>query len=273
MFPETVIRPKKNFDLEVFREVWRYRDLLYFFCWRDLKVRYKQTVIGVLWALLQPLVTMIIFSVFFGRLAGIPSDGAPYPIFVFVGLLIWQFFSTSLADTSNSLVDNKAILTKIYFPRLILPLSSVLTKLIDFAIASLILVGLMVYYRYTPNLIGLLVLPFLILIAVMAAIGAGFLLSSINIKYRDVRYALPFFIQTLLFLTPVIYPPGIAGRFSWILALNPMTGVIKTARAVILGTAPINELQLALSVISAFLLLTAGVYVFKKTEGYFADIV
>jgi len=270
---EIVIRPKKTFDVEVFREVWRYRELLYFFCWRDLKVRYKQTAIGVLWALLQPLVTMIIFSVFFGRLAGIPSDGAPYPIFVFVGLLIWQFFSTSLADTSNSLIDNKAILTKVYFPRLILPLSSVLTKLIDFAIASLILVGLMVYYRYTPNLLGLLALPFLILIAVMTRIGAGFLLSSINVKYRDVRYALPFFIQTLLFLTPVIYPPGIAGRFSWILALNPMTGVIKTARSVILGTTPVNELQLALSVVSAFILLVAGIYVFKETEIFFADIV
>lgn len=269
----TVIRPKKLFHLSDLRELWQYKELLYFFTWRDLKVRYKQTAIGAAWAIFQPFVTMVVFTVFFGQLAKIPSDNVPYPIFVYVGLLFWQFFSSALSDTSSVLITNQAIITKVYFPRLILPISAVITKLVDFAIAAVILVGLMFYYGYTPHLGGLLILPLLLVISFMAAVGGGLLLAAINVKYRDVRYALPFFIQILLFLTPVIYPASIAGKYSKILAINPMMGVIQNARAALLGTAPINWTLISISFIACMVLLLVGIYVFKKVERYFADIV
>jgi lipopolysaccharide transport system permease protein len=264
----TIIRPKKIFHLSDLREIWQYRELLYFFSWRDLKVRYKQTAIGAGWAIFQPFITMVVFSVFFGGLAKIPSDNVPYPIFVYVGLLFWQFFSSALSDTSNSLITNQAIITKVYFPRLILPISSVITKFVDFLIATVILVGLMFYYDYTPNLVGLLIIPLLLIITFMAATGAGLFLAAINVKYRDVRYALPFFIQMLLFVTPVIYPASIAGKYSMFLAINPMMGVIQNARAALLGTAPINWTLLGISSIACFILLLLGIYVFKKVERF-----
>ncbi len=269
----TVIRPKKIFHLRDLKELWQYRELLYFFSWRDFKVRYKQTAIGALWAIFQPFITMVVFTVFFGNLAKIPSDGVPYPIFVYVGLLFWQFFSTALSDTSNALIANQSIITKVYFPRLILPVSTVITKLVDFAIASLILVGLMFYYGHAPHLGGLFLLPLLLLITFMAATGAGLFLSAVNVKYRDVRYALPFFIQILLFVTPVIYPASIAGSYSKFLAINPMMGVIQNARAALLGTTPINWTLIGASTIGSVILLLIGIYVFKKVERYFADIV
>lgn len=268
-----VIRTKKIFSLRDLRELWIYRELLYFFSWRDLKVRYKQTAIGVAWAIFQPFITMVVFTVFFGELIKVPSDGVPYPIFVIVGLLFWQFFSSALSDTSNALVNNQAIITKVYFPRLILPISVVLTKLIDFGIASFILVGMMIYYGYTPNAIGLLLLPLLLLITFMASTGAGLFLAAINVKYRDVRYALPFLIQILLFVTPVIYPASITGAYSKFLAINPMMGVIQNARAALLGTAPINWTLIGASFIGTSVMLLVGIYVFKKTERYFADII
>lgn len=271
--PTTTIRPKKLFSLGDIREVWEYKELLYFLTWRDFKVRYKQTTIGVLWAVFQPFITMVVFSVFFGGLLNVPSDGVPYPIFVYTGLLFWQFFSTALADTSNVLITNQPIITKIYFPRLLLPLSSVATKFIDFAIAALILVGMMVYYGYIPHLTGLLIIPLLLLITFMASVGLGLFLAALNVKYRDVRYVLPFFLQILLFLTPVIYPAGIAGKYSYLLALNPMMGVIQSARAALLGTTVLNWTLIGISLISTFILLLIGVYVFKKTERYFADII
>src|SRR3989338_5211731 len=269
----TVIKPKKTFSLEDVRELWRYRELLYFFSWRDLKVRYKQTAVGIAWAIFQPFLAMIVFSLFFGKLAGMPSDGVPYPIFVYVGLLFWQFFSTALSDTSMSLISNQAIVTKVYFPRLILPVSAVLTKFIDFFFASLILIGLMAYYGFLPNLAGLFILPLLLLITFFAAVGGGSFLAAVNVKYRDVRYALPFFIQMLLFLTPVIYPPSLAGAYSWILAVNPLTGVIKAARGALLGTEPINWVLIGLSTLATLIMLVIGIIVFKKTESYFADII
>ncbi len=269
----TVIRPKKTFSLEDIKEIWRYKELLYFFVWRDLKVRYKQTYIGIAWAIFQPLLTMVVFSVFFGGLAKIPSDGVPYPIFVYVGLLFWQFFSSALSDTSNALISNQSIITKVYFPRLILPISNVVTKLIDFAIATVILVGLMFYYNYTPNIHGLLIIPLLLIITFMASVGAGLFLAAVNVKYRDVRYALPFFIQILLFLTPVIYPASIAGKYSFLLALNPMMGVIQGARAALLDTTPINWMLIVFSLITTSILMVIGLYIFKKTERYFADII
>lgn len=270
---ETIIRPKKSLNLQDFKEIWQYRELLYFFSWRDLKVRYKQTAIGVAWAIFQPFITMVVFSIFFGGLAKMPSDNIPYPIFVYTGLLFWQFFSGSLSETASSLIGNQAIITKVYFPRLILPLSAVITKFIDFAIAAVILIGLMIYYGYTPNLIGILIIPLLLIITFMAAIGGGLFLSALNVKYRDVRYALPFFIQILLFVTPVIYPASIAGKYSWILALNPMTGVIQSVRAALLSATPINWFLIFLSFLASLIVLIIGILFFKKVERYFADVI
>ena len=268
-----IIRPKKGITWQDFREIWQYRELLYFFTWRDIKVRYKQTVIGIMWAVFQPFMTMVVFSIFFGHFAKMPSDGVPYPIFVFVGLLLWQFFSSSLNGASASLTGNTGIITKVYFPRLILPISSTLTNFVDFSISLVILIGIMVYYRFIPGLAGLWILPLLLVITFMIAVGAGMFLASVNVKYRDVRYALPYFIQMLLFITPVIYPPSIAGKFSWVLALNPMTGVIKAARSAILGNAPINWILLGISAGFGILVLIIGTVFFKKTERYFADVV
>ena len=255
-----------------FRELWDYRELMYFFVWRDFKVRYKQTIVGVGWAIFQPFMTMIVFSLFFGKLLNIPSDGTPYPIFVYTGLLFWQFFSSALADTSGVLVANQSIITKVYFPRLILPFASVATRLVDFAIASVILAGMMVYYGYTPHLSGLFILPLLLLITFMAAVGGGLFLAALNVKYRDVRYALPYFIQIMMFLTPVIYPASIAGKYSFLLAINPMMGVIQTARATLLGTTTPNWLLLSLSFTACLIVLVIGIIYFKKVERYFADI-
>lgn len=269
----TIIKPKKTFSWDDFIEIWRYKELLYFFTWKDFKVRYKQTVIGILWALLQPFITMVVFSIFFGKLANMPSEGIPYPIFVYTGLLFWQLFSTALSETSNSLIGNANIVTKVYFPRLILPISGVMTRFVDFFIASIILIGMMIYYGYMPNLAGLLIFPLLLIITFMAAIGGGLFLASINVKYRDVRYALPFFIQILLFMTPVIYPASIAGPYSWVLTLNPMTGVIKAARASLFGNVPINWELLFISLIAVLILMIIGFIFFKKMERYFADIV
>ncbi len=269
-----VIKPKKTFSIITdLKEIWIFKDLFYFLSWRDLKVRYKQTMIGVAWAIFQPFITMVVFTIFFGNFAKMPSDGIPYPIFVYVGLLIWQFFSSSLSDASNSMVSNQAIVTKVYFPRLILPISSIVTNFVDFFIASVILIGMMFYYGFTPNLLGLFILPLLLLITFIASMGMGLFLSAINVKYRDVRYILPFFIQILMFITPVIYPASIAGKYSKILALNPITGVINAARAAILGNMPINWLLLLISAITSFILLSIGYIFFKKTERYFADIV
>lgn len=252
---ETVIRPKRLFHISDLRELWNYRELLYFFSWRDLKVRYKQTAIGVIWSVLQPFITMVVFSLFFGKLAQIPSDGVPYPIFVYTGLLFWQFFSDALNETSNSLLANKAIVSKVYFPRLILPVSSVMTKFVDFVIAAVILVCLMFYYGYTPHIGGLLMIPLLLILTFLAATGLGLFLAALNVKYRDVRYVLPFFIQIMLFITPVIYPASIAGKYSAVLALNPMMGVIQTARAALLGTTPINWTLMLTSLIAGLVLL------------------
>lgn len=269
----TIIRPKKVFSLEDIREVWQYRELLYFLTWRDIKVRYKQTSIGILWAIFQPFITMVIFSIFFGMLLNIPSNNVPYPIFVYTGLIFWQFFSAALTETSNVLIANQAIVTKVYFPRLLLPFSAVMTKFVDFAISAVILFGMMAYYGYAPSPYALIVFPLLLVITFMVSVGGGLVLAAINVKYRDVRYVLPFFIQILLFVTPVIYPASIAGNYSWILALNPMTGVIQNARAVLLGTAPVNWLLIAISFAVCAILLVIGIISFKKAERYFADTI
>lgn len=268
-----VIRPKRAFSWSDLKELWQHQELLYFFTWRDLKIRYKQTVVGVAWAVFQPLSTMLIFTVLFGTFAKIPSDNIPYPVFVFAGLLFWQLFSASLLQASSSLVANQNLLTKVYFPRILLPLSSIFSNLVDFAIGSVILAGLMIWYDFVPHLWGLLILPLLLAITSTFAIGLGLFLSALNVKYRDVKYALPFFTQLLMFLTPVIYPPSILGGYSWILAFNPMTGVIKAARAALFGLQPINWTLLSFSALAAIVVLAIGLIYFKKTERFFADLI
>ena len=268
-----IIRPKKSFSTADLTELWEYRELLYFFAWRDIKVRYKQTVVGIMWAVFQPFITMVVFTVIFGKLAHLPSEGVPYPVFVYSGLLFWQFFTSSLSESSNTLISNASIVTKVYFPRLLLPLADTVTKLVDFSFAALIMAGLMVYYQILPTIVGVLLVPLLLLLAFLPAVGTGLILSSINVRYRDVRYVLPFFLQLLIFIAPVIYPTSIAGKYAWILYLNPMTGVINNARIGLLGTGSLDWTALATSALIGIVLFIIGVFVFKKTERIFADIV
>lgn len=254
-------------------EIWRFRDLIYIFVWRDIKVRYKQTAVGVAWALFQPFINMIIFSVFFGSLAKIGSDGIPYPIFVFTGLLLWNYFSTSLSNVSNCLVENENIIRKVYFPRLVLPIATSITPIVDFVIALIIMIGLALYYHYSPNLLGVLMLPILVLISQISSSGLGLFLASVNAKFRDVRYVLPFFIQIMFFITPVIYPVSIIpARFQWIIFLNPMAGIISFARTSLLGSGANNWGSLGISLAMSLVLMLIGIVYFRKTERFFADV-
>lgn len=269
----TIIKPRSGWISINFQELWKYRELFYIFTWRDIKVRYKQTVIGIAWAILQPFLLMVVFSVFFGSFAKIPSDNIPYPIFVFSGLIFWNYFSTALSNASNSLIENENMIKKIYFPRLILPLSTTITPIVDFIIAFVILFLMFIYYHLSIHLYIILLPPILLAITLLTASGVGTFLSAINIKYRDIRYALPFFIQLLLFVTPVIYPVSmISSKYHWLLLLNPMTGVIETARASILGTKPIDPSLLLISATFAGLFFVFGIYYFRKTERIFADV-
>lgn len=273
MQQEIIIKPKNHFTLADLAEIWQYRELLYFLTWRDLKVRYKQTAIGVSWVLFQPFISMVVFSVFFGNFAKMPTDGAPYPIFVFIGLIFWQFFSSAVTDISNCLITNQQIITKIYFPRLILPLSMVATRFIDFLVALIILIGLMFYYGFLPSLSGWLIFPILCLVTALAALGLGLFFASLNVKYRDVRYVLPYFIQLLMFVTPVVYSTSILGQYGWLLALNPLAGVIKTARSELLGSFSTNWLQFGLSVAACLLILIVGWLYFRVVEKYSVDTI
>ncbi|MEK7636833.1 MAG: ABC transporter permease [Patescibacteria group bacterium] len=268
-----VIKPTKGWVSINLRELWRFRELFYIFSWRDFKVRYKQTIIGVLWAILQPFLMMVVFSIFFGRLAGISSNGVPYPIFVYSGLIFWNYFSTALMGASNTLTDNENIVKKIYFPRLLLPFSATITPLIDFFFALLVLVGMMVYYHSAPSLLTVVLLPLLLLLSFLAASGLGSLLSAINVRFRDVRYALPFLTQLLFFVTPVIYPISIVPiQYHWVLSLNPMTGIINTARAVFLHQSTIPYTELIYSTLVIIVLFIHGLFYFRRTEKIFADV-
>lgn len=271
---ETIIRPKNQWWKIDWKEIWDFRELFYFFTWKDIKVKYKQTLVGVGWAIFQPLVTMVVFSIFFGKLAKMPSDGIPYPLFVYSGLVFWTFFSSSLAGVSGSFVDNERILTKIYFPRIILPVSSIITHLVDFFVASVILIFIMAYYHFSPSFAGIIIFPLLIILSFVSSFGIGLLFASLNVKYRDVRYVLPFFIQLLIFVTPVIYPVSIMSqKYRWLLGLNPMAGVVDAARAGLLGGREIDWLLLAVSALSAFVYCLIGVIYFRKVERYFADVI
>ena len=259
-----------NIDLE---EIWKFRELLYIFAWRDIKVRYKQTFLGIAWAIFQPFVTMIIFSVIFGRLAGVPSEGIPYPIFVYSGLLFWNYFSVALTNSSNCLVENESIIKKVYFPRLILPVAATVTPLIDFLFAFVILIGMMIYYHFRPSFLGIVLVPVLLFISLLAAAGLGLFLASVNAKFRDVRYILPFFIQILMYVTPIIYPVSIIPqKYQWIALINPMSGVITFARALFLHSGSLNWSHLGISAMLGIIFLVLGIAYFKKTERFVADI-
>ena len=228
--PLVVIEPRSGWVPLNLREFWQYRDLLYILMMRDIKVRYKQTLLGALWAIIQPLFTMLIFTLFFGKLAGMPSDGIPYPLFAYAGLLPWTFFSNAVTNSGNSLVGNSSLITKIYFPRMIIPMASVASGLLDFLIAFGLLVVLMFYYSVGLS-INILILPFLIILTSLLAIGIGMWMSALNVKFRDVRYALPFLIQIGMFATPIIYPSSLVpDKWRWLLALNPLTGQIEAYR-------------------------------------------
>jgi lipopolysaccharide transport system permease protein len=275
---ELIIAPPTRWLSVNWKELWRYRDLFRVFAWRDISVRYRQTALGVIWAIFQPLITMLIFTLIFNRMAKIESgDGSPYPIFLYVGLLFWLFFSGTLTNASNSMVANAGMIQKVYFPRLIIPASTAVTGLVDLAVASVVLIGMMVYYGYFPHLTGMLILPILLAIAVLASLGLGLFLASLNIKFRDVRHALPFVIQIMMYVTPVIYPvkmlDGHPVARNLMLWLNPIAGVISNARAGLLGTAPVDWHVMAISACTSVLFFFVGVYYFRATERYFADII
>lgn len=270
-----VIRFKKRLAID-WKELKEYRELFFYFAWRDVKVRYKQTAIGAAWAILQPFIQMVVFTLFFNKVAGIQagSQAVPYAIFSFIGLIFWNYFSQALQRSASSLVDNQAVVTKIYFPRVIPPISSTVVSLIDFGFASIVFVGLMLYFKFPPTSLGLLLVIPAILITFIAASGLGLFLSALNVKYRDIKQILPFLIQTGLFLTPVIYPvSSIPERFQWMLYLNPMTGVINAMRSSFLGDNPINWSLTALSAAVAVLFFIGGLYYFKGREREFADII
>jgi lipopolysaccharide transport system permease protein len=271
--PVLVIRPSKGFLSLKLRDLWEYRELLYFLVWRDIKVRYKQTALGAAWAVLQPTMTMVVFSIFFGRLAKVPSDGVPYPIFAYVALLPWQLFAFSLSESSNSLVASQNLITKVYFPRLVIPIASVLAGLVDFAIAFLILLVMMLYYGIVPTA-AVALLPLFLLLAIVTALSAGLWLSALNVKYRDVRYTIPFLTQFWMFATPVAYPSSLVPeKWRALYGLNPMAGVVEGFRWALLGKSHAPGPLLAVSVAAVGVLLFGGLRYFRKTESTFADIV
>lgn len=271
--PKTVIEPKKGWVPVDLKEIGSYSEVLYFLAKRDIKVRYKQTVLGGLWAVIQPVCTMVVFTLFFGRLAKIPSDGIPYPIFVYAGLLPWTYFANALAASGNSLVGSSHLITKVYFPRLIIPAASSLAGLLDFFIAMLVLGALMIYYHFIPS-IGIFIFPVLVGLTFLCALGVGLWLSALNVQYRDIRYVIPFLVQVWMFVSPVIYPVSMVQRkYQWLLALNPMGGVIRAYRAALLGHIPIDWFLLGLSTAIIFAILVSGLYYFRRMEKHFADVV
>jgi lipopolysaccharide transport system permease protein len=270
--PLVVIEPTSAWTGIHLKDLWAFRELLYFLTWRDVKVRYKQTELGVAWAIIQPLLTMVIFTLFFGRLAGVPSDNVPYPVFAYAGLLAWTFFANAITTSGNSLVGNANLITKVYFPRMMIPGAAVAAGLVDFAIALIILVVLMVYYRVMVTW-SILMFPLLVLLTTLLALGMGLWLSGLNVKYRDVRFALPFLVQLWMFTSPVIYPASfLPEKYRWILWFNPMSGIIEGYRSALFGH-PFHWTALASSTAITLALLVYSSYSFHRMEKSFADIV
>lgn len=255
------------------REIWQYRELLYFLSWRDIKVRYKQTLLGVLWAIIQPFFTMVVFSIFFGKLAKIPSDGIPYPIFAFAALVPWTLFANALTQSSNSLVQSANLLKKVYFPRLIIPISSVLAGTVDFLLAFILLLAMMLFYGILPT-VNIVWLPFFLLLTCGTALGVGLWLSAMNVKFRDVRYTVPFLTQFWLFATPIAYPSSLlSDPWRTLYGLNPMAGVIEGFRWALLGTETAPGSLIVVSVFTMVILLGTGLAFFRRVEKTFADVV
>lgn len=254
------------------KELWRYRELFYFFTWRDIKIKYKQTALGFLWAILQPLFMMVVFTFFFGKALNIPSENLPYPVYVFSGLLIWNMFSSGLTGASNSMVNNASIIKKIYFPRLIIPVSSILVALFDFLMAFVLFAGILIFYQQPVSWLAIFIWPISLLIAIVATLGLGSWLAALNVKYRDFRYVIPFLVQILFFLTPVIYPISLLKYpvLQYILVCSPMYAALELFRYPITGITP-DFYFLGISLLSGLILLLAGIFYFKRTEDFFAD--
>jgi lipopolysaccharide transport system permease protein len=271
--PRVVIEPATGWTTIDLREIWRYSELLYFLTWRDIKVRYKQTVIGAAWAVLQPFLTMVVFSIIFGRLMNVSSGAVPYPVFSFTALLPWTFFSTAISRSGTSLVLSANLISRVYFPRLIVPLAAVLGATVDFAIAFVILLGMLLFYGIVPG-IAILALPFFIVVAILTAFGVGFWLSALNVKYRDVAYVIPFLTQFWLFVTPVVYSSSIVPQ-QWRLlyGLNPLAGVIEGFRWALLGQGSAPSGLIAISLVTVVALLVTGLVYFHHVENEFADVV
>lgn len=268
-----IIEPGRT-ERNYWQDLWRYRELFYILSWRDIKVRYKQTVVGAAWAIVRPLLTMVVFTVVFSRIAGLPSEGAaPYPILVYAAMLPWQFFANALSEASNSLIGNANLITKVYFPRLIIPASSVITAFVDFAISFLLLLGLMILYQYAPSW-RLVFLPAFILLAFFTAFGVGLYLTALNVRYRDFRYIIPFIVQFGLYISPVGFSSSVVpADWRWAYNLNPMVGIIDGFRWCILGETPLDTASLLSSTAVAAAFTWIGVRYFRKMEKSFADVI
>jgi len=268
-----IIKPSKGWVSLKLHELLEYRELLYFLTWRDIKVRYKQTVLGAAWAIIQPFFTMVVFSLFFGKLAKIPSDGIPYPLFSYAALVPWTFFANGLNQSSNSLVGSANLITKIYFPRMVIPISSIVSGILDFVLAFIVLLGMMAFYGMVPTS-NIFWLPFLLLLAFITALGVGMWLSALNVQFRDVRYTLPFLTQFWLFATPIAYPSSLlAEPWRTIYGINPMVGVVEGFRWALLGTETVPGPIIAVSSLASLAALISGVFYFRRMEKTFADVV
>lgn len=268
-----IIKPKRGWQLIDFKELREYRDLFYFFIARTIKLRYKQTVLGGLWAIIQPFFLMVVFTLFFGKLAKVPSDGIPYPIFNFSAMVAWIYFANTIANAGNSLIRNTDLISKVYFPRLIIPLTPVLAGLLDFSIAFVVLLGMMLYFHICPTVMTLF-LPLLIILMMLTASGVGTFLAALNAKYRDIRHTIPFLVQFWMFASPIVYPASmVPEKYRLLYALNPMVGVIEGFRSALLGTISFPTQMLLVSTLVSMMLFIMGMFYFKQVERYFADII
>lgn len=271
--PEIVIRPSRGWVSLNLHDLWEYRELLYFLTWRDIKIRYKQTVLGASWAILQPFFTMVVFSLFFGRLAGIPSDDIPYPIFSYAALVPWQFFANGLTTSASSLVGDANLLKKVYFPRLVMPISAVMAGGVDFLLAFVVLLGMMLFYGIAPTA-NVVWLPLLLLLALVTSLGVGLWLTAMNVQFRDVRYVVPFLVQAWMFASPIAYPSTLLDQpWRTLYGINPMAGVVEGFRWALLGTETAPAPVIAVSSVVAAALLVSGAFYFRRMERTFADVV
>jgi lipopolysaccharide transport system permease protein len=269
----TIIKPQRGWIPVDFKELWKYRELFAFLIWRDIKIRYKQTVLGGLWAVIQPFLAMVVFTLFFGKLAKMPSDGIPYPIFSYTAMIAWTYFANAIAGSGNSLVSNTNMISKVYFPRIIVPVAPCLAGLLDFTISFVVLIGMMLYFHVYPTAM-IVILPLLVFLILLTASGIGMILSALNVRYRDIKYTIPFLIQLWMFASPIVYPASmVPEKYRLLYSLNPMAGVIEGFRSVLLGTVAFPATMVAVSVGMSSLIFLVGLFYFKQMERYFADII